>query len=154
MPHRASGSCHECCENSLVARSEQLKVRFFRRRGQVPSAGWAARGFPCRRPCASGSGWRPTAPRALWARSRRRAARSARCNLPSSGSRSSTSISGNVGFRFPFPCGEATRSPSADCEGLIFHISAAATRQTQDQRATRRACAKPCAAPRTNDGNG
>jgi hypothetical protein len=70
------GSCRECCGNSLAARSGHVKVRFLRRRGQGASARWAERGSPIRRPCASGSGRRRAAPRAAWARSRRRAARS------------------------------------------------------------------------------
>ena len=67
-------SCRVCCGNSLAACSGHVKVRFLRRRGQGASARWAERGFPSHRPCASGSGRRPAAPRA--APARRRAGRS------------------------------------------------------------------------------
>ena len=70
------GSCRECCGNSLAACSGHVKGPFFRRRGQVAWVRWAERGFPSRRPFASGSGRRRAAPRAASARSRRRAARS------------------------------------------------------------------------------
>jgi len=73
---RAVGSCRECCGNSLAACSGHVKVRVLRRRGQGASARGAERGSPSRRPCASGSGRRPAAPRAASARFRRRAARS------------------------------------------------------------------------------
>ena len=72
---RTSRSCREFCGNSLAGRSGHVKARFFRRQGQGASVRWAERGSPSRRPCASGSGLMRAAPRAAWARSRRRAAR-------------------------------------------------------------------------------
>ena len=56
--------------------SERLMDWFFRRRGQGALLRGAERGFPSRRPCASGSGRKPAALRAASARSRRRATRS------------------------------------------------------------------------------
>lgn len=70
------GSCRECCGNSLAARSGHVKGRCFRLRGQGAWVRGAERGFPSRRPFASGSARRRAAPIAASARSRRRATRS------------------------------------------------------------------------------
>ncbi len=73
---RVVRSCRECCGNSLAACSGHVKVRPLRRRGQGAWVRGAERGFPSHRPYASGSGRRRATPRAAWARSRHRAARS------------------------------------------------------------------------------
>jgi hypothetical protein len=52
------------CGNSLTARSGHMMDLSFRRRGQEAWVRGAERGFPSRRPCASGSGRRRAAPRA------------------------------------------------------------------------------------------
>ena len=71
-----AGSCRECCGNFLAAISGHVIFRFLRRRGQEAWVRGAETRFPSHRPCASGSGRRRAAPRAAWARSLRRAARS------------------------------------------------------------------------------
>jgi hypothetical protein len=71
-----AGSCRECCGNSLTARSGHVIDQLFTLRGQGAWVQGAETGSPSRRPCASGFGRRRAAPRAAWARSRRRAARS------------------------------------------------------------------------------
>lgn len=71
-----SRSCRECCGNSLTARSGHVIDQLFTLRGQVAWVRGAETGSPSHRPCASGFGRTRAMPRAAWARSRHRAARS------------------------------------------------------------------------------
>jgi IMP dehydrogenase len=70
------GSCLGIGGDSRSAFSERGDFGLIRQRGQGRRARWAGRGSPIRRPCAWRSGRRRAGPRAAWARSRRRAARS------------------------------------------------------------------------------
>jgi hypothetical protein len=75
-PEIAEWSCLGTGGNSRTAISERVDVGLIRRPGQGRRARWAGKASPIRRPCAWRSGRRRGAPRAAWARSRRRAARS------------------------------------------------------------------------------
>ena len=72
----APRSCLGIGSNSRTAFSGHVDVSLIGRRGQGLRARWSERGSPTRRPCACRFARRREGPRATWARSRRRAARS------------------------------------------------------------------------------